>query len=123
MSRRAAGIFAGFVVVGLVAALPRRACAASAFSVDKRVQVSTVAASPTLISAAGFYKKTTLTNSTTYWCLFGDNTTVFSTSASTGTARLTNGTLTLDGPYEPYQGPIYGVCENANAVIDCWRFK
>lgn len=121
LTKRSAGVFA-VVAFLLMAGAPRRADA-SGFTENKRVVVSTTPASPSLISAAGNWQRSVLLNSTTYWCLFGDQQTVFSTSTTTGRARLINRDLVLDGPQQPYTGAIYGVCESTNAVIDVWRFK
>lgn len=96
-----------------------------------RVSCSTNTASPTLISAADSkWKATRLINANTDYVILMDGDRSFSTSASTGSARLNTPTggvpqiWTPDLAGEPYKGALYCVGNGgASVVIDYWRTK
>ena len=93
-------------------------------SSSKLVSVSTTTTGTAILSADHQAKKTCLVNSTTDYMLLGDDSTTFSTSASTGTFRLP-GTATgttpqpfcLDGPTAPYKGSVKGVSGGSGSIV------
>lgn len=94
------------------------AVAASKFTVNSRVCVSTSTASPTTILEANNYaQRTTLINGTTNYIMIGDADTVFSASDSTGTARIPASTsFSPDGNNQPWKGKLRGVSNGSGCV-------
>ena len=96
-----------------------------------RVVCSTSTSTPSLISDQNpKWKKTVLLNANTDYILIGDSNKSFSTSASTGTARIATPSSTAPvpfspvGPTEPYTGQLW--CVGAGAgdnVLDFWRVR
>ncbi len=97
--------------------------------VSGRVVCSTITTSPTLVSAGSqFYRDLKLVNASTNYVLIGDSSTSFSTSASTGTARLVTPTATAPRELDlgDFPGPVYcvgSVADGVTNVIDFWRIK
>lgn len=110
-------VFLGLTLLA-AAALPRPAIAASKFAVNSRVCVSTSTASPTtILSANNQAQRTTLINGTTNYIMIGDADTVFSTSDSTGTARIpASSSFSPDGNNQPWRGVLKGVSNGAGCV-------
>lgn len=115
-------LIAGLLVLAFCAQVPAAVTISSSF----RVCVSTNAASPTEVIAADQRADSTmLINSTTDYFYIGDADTTFSTSDTTGTARIpANSSITLDGPKQPYKGSVYGVSGGSGDLcLDVIRTK
>jgi hypothetical protein len=97
---------------------PALAEASSDVAVSNRVCVSTAPASPTTILSANRYAtRTVLINNTTNYIMVGDGDTTFSTSDSTGTARIpANSSFSPDELSKPWQGTLKGVSSGSGCV-------
>lgn len=119
--------FAFVAALLLLAAGPLRPAFAGAvaFNDDKQVVCSTSA--PTALSSqCSTCLRTTIINGNTDYILLGTSSAAsdYSTSASTGTARVTNASYSPDGIVNPYTGPLYCMGSGSGGVtVQILRMK
>jgi hypothetical protein len=109
----------------LVALISSVAGAISVSFEQSQVAVSTQTANPTrLFDYDNSATKTMIINNSGFTIGISTSNTGLSTSASTGTFRIPTGTVfTLDGSREFYQGPVWAVVVDSNAVQNVGKFR
>lgn len=109
-------VFAGCLLLLGAGALRPAWAGANSFNDNKQVVCSTSTATK-LSDSCPTCLRTTIINGNTDYLLLGDGASYsFSTSATTGTARITSGSYSPDGVFNPYTGAIYALCGGANSI-------